>query len=96
MTSSPASRVADTRVPPVSGWEREKEEGALCAGELGCAESLRGLELAGLAQLGAGGSAFSNFFLTKDFSSFSNSKTTTTFDLKLQMSSNQFLKFCTN
>ena len=67
MTSPRASRVADGWDPPVSGCGKEKEEGAMSAGELGCAESLRGLELAGLAQLGAGGSAFSNFFSDKRF-----------------------------
>ena len=60
---------------------REGKKRAGCARE-GFAGSA-GLWLGGLAQLGWSGCGLSNFFLTKDFSSFSNSKTTTTFDLKL-------------
>ena len=48
VTSPLASRVADRRVPPVSGWEEKRGR----AREAGCAGSSRA-ELVGLAQLGA-------------------------------------------
>ena len=53
-------------------------------------------EDAGLAQLGWLGWPFSIFFERTFSLFFQNSKTNTSFDLKLQMSSNQFLNFCKN
>ena len=52
---------------------------------------------AGLGPVSSGWLAFSIFFLVQNvFSLFQNNKTNITFKIKLQMSSNHFLKICTN
>ena len=86
------SRVRSLWNPLVSEGKGKKRRLGALALRGGCWAGLMGWSFAGRA-----GSAFLGFFFERNFFFlFQNSKTTTTFDLKLQMSSNQFLKFCIN
>ena len=94
VTSRLTSRGAD-RWDRMSATAREKKEGtrALCLAGWGwAAVGPPGSHACGKSLLGW---PFL-FFLSKAFSLFQNTKQNTSFKMKLQMSSNLFLKFCTN